>query len=96
MHTTSVLLLLASGSSIAFAAVAALNEYAWVAILTALTGLVSAVGGMMKLLREVRQVHTIVNSQKAALLQRIDDLEKLVSAGLAREHAAAAAAPKKG
>jgi hypothetical protein len=65
--------------------------------LIAVTGLVAGVGAFIKLLSELRTIHTIVNSQKAEMQKEIDCLRMLldnsIKANVAIDPVAAASVP---
>jgi len=55
----------------------------WIALIVALTGLLSAVAGIIALFRKVQAVHVLVNSQLKTVMQRVDQLTGVIQgAGL--------------
>lgn len=49
------------------------------AFIVALASLLVASGGFLKIWYDVRQIHTIVNSQRTAMVEKIDELRKIIA-----------------
>ncbi len=55
------------------------HDQLWVSLVTSIPGILTALGGLVWTLRRIREVHTIVNSQRAAMEEKIAQLEALLA-----------------
>lgn len=64
-------------------------------VIIAVGTLIAAIGGFIKIWYDVKQVHVIVNSQRTAMMEKIDSLRELLDKSQSREAEASEAKTQK-